>query len=83
MAGVLDFLFGSGTLKKVADVPQADHNYTPGTVNQAKANEDYAAKKLAADAALKAKPKAKAIAKPAATESSPGYDWRQDQRNAK
>ncbi len=77
MAGVLDFLFGSGTLKKVADAQPADHNYTPGTVDQAKANEEYAAKKLAAQK------KATPAAKPPAVEGSPGYDWRKDQRNAK
>lgn len=75
-SGLLDFVFGSGTLKKAAgDTGPVDKNYVPATPDTAKAAQDYADKRLADQ-----KAKAKA---PPATESSPGYDWRQDKRNQK
>lgn len=76
MAGLLDFVFGTKALKKAAgDTGPADKNYVPATADTAKAAQDYADKRLADQ-------KAK-TPKPPATESSPGYDWRQDKRNTK
>lgn len=50
MAGLLDFLFGAGPLKKAATDTGTDQNYKPADADAAQRNADYAAKRTAAAA---------------------------------
>lgn len=46
MAGLLDFLFGQGVLKKAAGATPVDHNFSPAGQDAVTRNNAYAAQKL-------------------------------------